>query len=248
MEKIAIISDVHGNLIALNNIIEDIERQGIKHIFCLGDLVAKGAEPKETLEVIKEKCEVVIKGNCDDVVSSDCSTKEHFWNKEKIGKENVEYLKNLPEFYDFYMSGLRFRLIHANPNSLYESIDYYNISKKTNEEVENMFKFDDVTPDVVIFGHIHSPFLYRLRDKTLVNSGAVSNGCDIVNEQGEMAEISSYLIIEGEYNSKEAASISYEIVKIPYDYKKEIENLEKSDMPNKEMAVKELLTGIYVKR
>lgn len=247
MEKIAIISDVHGNLVALKQVLDDIKSQKIKHIFCLGDLVAKGSQPKETIELIKKECEVVIKGNCDDIVSSNCSTKEHLWNREKVGKDNIEYLKNLPLFYDFYMSGLKFKLVHASPNDLYESINYYDINKKLNLQIENMFKFED-KPDVVIFGHIHSPILYRYNDKTLVNPGSVSNGCDIILKNEKLEEISSYMIIEGEYNSKEVANISYKIVKIPYDYKREVENLTKSDMPNKEMAVNELLTGIYVKR
>lgn len=247
MEKIAIISDMHGNLIALKQVIADIKSRGIKHIFCLGDLVAKGSQPKETLELVKSECEVVIKGNCDDIVSSNCTTSEHYWNREKIGKENIEYLKSLPISYDFYISGLKIKLIHASPNDLYESIRYYGVNENLDKEIEGMFDFEEI-PDVVIFGHIHSPFLYRLEDKTIVNPGAVSNGCDIINKNGNMYEFSSYMILEGEYNSKDIASISYEIVKIPYDYQEEIKNLNESDMPNKEMAINELLTGIYIKR
>ena len=151
--KIAIISDIHGNLVALEEVIKDIKSRDINHIFCLGDLVAKGSQPKEAIELVKKECEVIIKGNCDEVVSQNCSTKEHIWNKKTIGKENVEYLKSLPLSYDFYMSGLKIRLIHASPDDLYNSINYYDITTKTNEEIENMFKFKDV-PNVVIFGHI----------------------------------------------------------------------------------------------
>ncbi len=62
MDKIAIISDVHGNLVSLKTVINDIKSQNIKHIFCLGDLVAKGSQPRESIELIKKECEVVIKG------------------------------------------------------------------------------------------------------------------------------------------------------------------------------------------
>ena len=94
MEKIAIISDIHGNLVALEEVLKDIKSRNINHICCLGDLVAKGSQPKETIELVKKECEVIIKGNCDDVVSQNFSTKEHIWNKETIGKENVKYLYN----------------------------------------------------------------------------------------------------------------------------------------------------------
>ena len=85
MDKIAIISDVHGNLVSLKTVINDIKSQNIKHIFCLGDLVAKGSQPRESIELIKKECEVVIKGNCDEIVGSHCNTIEHVWNREKIG-------------------------------------------------------------------------------------------------------------------------------------------------------------------
>ena len=249
MDKIAIISDVHGNLIALKEVLKDIKRQEIEHIYCLGDLVAKGAEPKETVELVRKKCEVVIKGNCDDIVSENMETSEHKWNRKQIGEKNAQYLKNLPLSYDFLLSGLKVRLIHASPNCMYDSINYYDIEEGLNDQIKGMFKFDDgYKPEIVIFGHIHSPFIYRLDKKMLLNPGSVSNGCDIVKDEKNTYNLASYMILEGELNSKEKGIISYEIVKIPYDYMKEIENLKNSDMPNKELAIKELETGIYNKR
>lgn len=249
MEKIAIISDVHGCYVSLKAVLDDIEKRNIKRIFMLGDLVAKGSQPEKTIDLIKEKCEIVIKGNCDDIVGEKGTTAEHFWNKEKIGKERQEYLASLPEYYDFYMSGLNIRLLHASPKSMYNSINIYNITENINNEIEEMFAdINGIVPNVVIFGHIHSPFMYRLDNKMLINTGSVSNSCDIVTKNNETKLMSSYLIIEGEYNSKEVASISYEIVRLPYEYEKEIENLKNSDMPNKEMAIDEIITGIYKAR
>ena len=65
MEKIALISDIHSNIVALKAVLEDIESRRITRIFCLGDIVLKGSSPCETLDLIRSKCEVVIKGNCD---------------------------------------------------------------------------------------------------------------------------------------------------------------------------------------
>ena len=57
------------------------------------------------------------------------------------------------------------------------------------------------------------------------------------------------MIIEGEYGKKDKiTSISFEYVKIPYDYESEIKKLEESDMPNRDMAIEELKTGKYVAR
>ena len=161
MDKIAIISDIHGNLVALKSVLDDINARGIDRIYCLGDLVAKGAEPKQSLELIRKTCQVVIKGNCDDVIARNFDTEEHIWNRIQIGEDNIKYLDNLPFSYDFLLSGLKVRLIHSSPNDLYESIDYYNVNENLNDEIQNMFKFeDDYNPDIVIFGHIHSPGVF----------------------------------------------------------------------------------------
>ena len=57
MDKLAIISDIHGNLVALKSVLDDINSRGIDKIYCLGDLVAKGAEPKQSLELIRKTCQ-----------------------------------------------------------------------------------------------------------------------------------------------------------------------------------------------
>lgn len=247
MDKIAIITDIHGCLISLETVIEDIEKRGIKRIFCLGDLVAKGSQPKEALELVREKCEVVLKGNCDDIVGERGTTDEHFWNKEKIGKENMEYLSNLPISFEFFMSGQRVLLIHASPKSMYETINLYNIDSSITMKMEEMH--EETKADIIIFGHTHSPFFYRTGDSSTVSVGSVSNGCDIIKKEENIVEYASYLIIEGEYGQKNhITSISFEYVKIPYDYESEIKKLEESDMPNKEMAIEELKTGKYVAR
>lgn len=251
-EKIAIISDIHGCYLSLEAVLNDIEKRGITRIFCLGDLVAKGSQPDKVIDKVKECCEVVLKGNCDDIVAEFGTTDEHFWNKEIIGSKRQEYLKNLPYSYEFKFSGLNVRLLHASPDDMYQSINVYDITEDINSEIDNMFKnsayTSDITPDVVIFGHIHSPFMHRVGNRMLVSAGSVSNCCDIIMKNNEKYLMSTYLIIEGEEDTQEVGEISYKYVRVPYDYTKEIDNLKRSNMPNKEMAIEELETGIYVKR
>jgi protein phosphatase len=70
MERIAVISDIHANLVALEAVLEDIKRRKIDKIFCLGDIVMKGASPCEVVDIIRKKCEIVVKGNCDELVAN----------------------------------------------------------------------------------------------------------------------------------------------------------------------------------
>ena len=122
--KIAIISDIHGNLEALKATLNDIEKRKVDKIICLGDTVAKGVHPKECIELIRKNCEIVLQGNCDFHFSSEHDNinempeqeqKRIKWNQSLISKEDREYLLNLPFCYEFYMSGSLVRLFHATP-------------------------------------------------------------------------------------------------------------------------------------
>lgn len=65
MEKIAIISDIHGNFEAIKKVLLDIKNRGIDKIICLGDIIAKGTHPNECINLIRDNCFVVISGNTD---------------------------------------------------------------------------------------------------------------------------------------------------------------------------------------
>lgn len=71
MEKIAIISDIHGNLEALKSVLKDIEERKVNKIMCLGDIIAKGTHQQECVELIKDKCDIILRGNCDEYFTSD---------------------------------------------------------------------------------------------------------------------------------------------------------------------------------
>jgi len=259
MEKIAIISDVHGNITALNEVLKDIENRGITRIFCLGDLVTKCVHPDLVIDKIREVCEVVIIGNCDYTICKPESKEKHFWSRDVIGEERANYLFNLPISYDFYTSGHLIRLFHASPYSL-EYI--YNpmfsnkntiYSGKELKSPEDLFKNTtfigksetDPEPDVVGYGHIHSPFIFRHKNKTIFNTGSVGipvemRNSDLNNPSNKFSTLASYIILEGNYNNKELGPISFNLVRLPYNIEKEIQDLEKSDMPDKEISIKSL--------
>lgn len=261
MEKIAIISDIHGNITALEAVLADIKARGIKRIFCLGDLVLKCANPELVIDRIKETCEVVLKGNCDEAIANENALNKKFWTRIKIGEERAKYLKELPVSYEFYMSGHLVRLFHASPKSLFEICNpiYANQTKIYPEIYDFEFLFentefigktkDDPVPDIVGYGHIHTPNLFRFKNKTLFNTGSVGfpnemlNNGDKEDKTNNFSRLSSYSIIEGEYGSKDLSSITISSVRVPYNVEKEIEYLQKSDMPNKDRMIYSLETA-----
>ncbi len=262
MERIAIFSDVHGNLTALDSVLADIEARGIKRIFCLGDSIFKSANPDIVLERLKTVCEVVLLGNSDYNICRPEVKDRNFWTRNKIGEDNVEYILNLPKFHEIYMSGHFIRFFHASPHSLediynpmYPNIDLLN-PKNVLPSPEDLFKNtdflgkdeNDKIPDIVIYGHIHTPCIVRHKNKTLINTGSVGSPVEMLNknedlESNKFSTLASYIILEGNYDSKDISSISFQLVRVPYDIEKEITFIQESSMPNKEIFISTLRTA-----
>ena len=259
MEKIAIISDVHGNITALNAVLEDIKKRNIKRIFCLGDSIIKCVHPDLVIDKLKENCEVILLGNSDYAICSPEAKQKNFWSRNKIGEERANFIFNLPIFYEFYMSGQLVRLFHSSPYGLdylfnpmfsNKKMDY---KKEKIYQIEDMFKNTDFLglnenykePDIVGYGHIHTPFISKYKNKTLFNPGSVGISVEMLNSNindssNKFSTLASYIVLEGNYGSHNLDAISFNIVRLPYDIKKEIDDLEASDMPNKDMIIRSL--------
>lgn len=259
MERVAIISDVHGNITALKTVMKDIESKGIREIYCLGDSVLKSCNSDLVIDLIREKCTVVLKGNCDEALCKPGIPHGKFWTRDKIGEERASYIYHLPVSYDFYMSGYLIRLFHSSPFGL----DYifnpmfsnehtaYSATELTNglslfENTEFIGKtVNDPTPDIVGYGHIHTPNIFRIQNKTIFNPGSVGMpiemlNSDIYDESNKFSTVASYVILEGNLGSKDFSSISINLVRLPYDIEEEVKLLEASDLPSKERLIKEL--------
>ena len=140
MGKIAIISDIHGNLTALNAVLDDIKSRGVDKIMCLGDMIIKCASPKECVDKVFKNCEVVVKGNCEERGVEDPRIDEHIWNREKLTQKQKEKISNLPLSYDFYISGYKVRIMHASPRSIHQKSFFWNFDSEFDEHFNFMFE------------------------------------------------------------------------------------------------------------
>lgn len=113
-DRIALISDLHGNLQALEAVLADIEGRGITRIFNLGDLVGKGPDGAAVIDRCREFCEVTVQGNWDAKVADDGANEQHVWHRAQIGQDRCAWLAALPGSFDFLLSGQRVRLFHAS--------------------------------------------------------------------------------------------------------------------------------------
>ncbi|MFR0823146.1 MAG: metallophosphoesterase family protein [Clostridia bacterium] len=248
MEKIAFIADIHSNIVALEAVLKDIENRNIHRIFCLGDLVLKGSSPCEVVDIIKEKCEVVVKGNCDNSAVYPNSPHKQ-WYQNKLGKERLSYLDSLPLYHDLYMSGSFIRMFHATKQDFSNRIfDIDSIERK-------MTLFEDENgqiPDIVLYADIHKQYMQKLQNKTIINIGSVGNVLEFPNYDETITNMQEtmqayYCIIEGEYASKEKAPLSIQFIRVPYDIQKEIELAKRNETPDIIPYIEELTTAKYRK-
>ena len=263
MEKIAIISDVHGNITALETVIKDIENRGISKIYCLGDSVLKSCNSDLVIDLLRKKCDVVLKGNCDEAICKPGIPKGRFWTRDLIGEERANYIYNLPVFYEFYMSGYLIRLFHSSPfglnylfNPMFSNTETIYSATELHDGLKLFENTDfigktsnDPVPDIVGYGHIHTPNIFRLKNKTIFNPGSVGvpiemeNMGDINDKTNRFSTLASYNILEGEFASKDLAPFAITLVRVPYDIEKEIIDLQNSDMPSKDKIIFHLKTA-----
>ena len=95
MEKIAIISDVHANITALNAVLEDMDKRNVNKIFCLGDSIIKCTHPDLVIDKLREVCEVILIGNSDYAICRPEVKNRKFWTREIIGEEKLEELTTI---------------------------------------------------------------------------------------------------------------------------------------------------------
>lgn len=254
--KIAVISDIHGNYQALKAIINDIEEEKTDYIICLGDIIGKGINSRRCIDLIKEKCSLVLRGNVDDRF---CRTPEDFKNDENeynrikfyqqfLTNDDINYLNNLPIFTEFYLSGNLIRLFHASLDDVYTTIENYEMdfTKKYKLFEPNEYTVSKVA-DMVIFGHLHYNFMEKIYGKTLINCGSVGcSGCPILKEgYNSKEEISNahYLILTGNLNDINNGNIGYYFKSVVYD--KDTEIKESNELNNIDYGYENLLREGY---
>jgi predicted phosphodiesterase len=117
--RVAVLSDVHSNLPALESVLAAVEEAGAEELWCLGDVVGYGAQPDACAELIRERCDVCLVGNHDlavlggiDIASfSDNAAAAVAWTREHAAAATIEYLGELEPVGE--RAGLG--LFHASP-------------------------------------------------------------------------------------------------------------------------------------
>lgn len=183
--KIAVISDIHGNMEALQAVMEDIKKEECEKVFALGDYAMAGPEPHRTVEFFFEKQFdknfKLIQGNTDFMIANYTNeVYENIKTKAPVMAEALKddvyilnpiqksFLKNLPIQLQIEEEGVKILLVHGSPRKNNEDI----LPDTPLNEVEKML--ENVTADVILCGHTHQPCGFQTSTKkTVVNAGSV---------------------------------------------------------------------------
>ena len=214
--KILIISDIHANYPALQEVLAK-ERNYDKMIF-LGDVVDYGPHPKECLTFIKENADYYVRGNHDNALgyNVDCNCMGTFreysiatreWHKTLLDENEKQFLRNMPVLNKAHLDGKSFFLAHASPTG--------DISKYLNEN-EIVNELDDIIAEYILIGHTHVQYEKKVDYNLIVNPGSVG----LARDGGEAC----YAIFE---NGK------ITLKRINYDVDETIRDLKKAPLEEK---------------
>lgn len=151
--KIGIISDVHANSIALEEVLKELKTKNVDKIVCAGDLVGYNPFPNEVMEIMKNTEILTINGNHDRaVLTGDTSwfnqpaAEAIVWTRKALTHKNIEYLKTLERRKTIDIGGLKIAIIHGSP---YDDDEYVYPDMVTPKYLQ------DTNADILILGHSH---------------------------------------------------------------------------------------------
>jgi putative phosphoesterase len=224
--RIAIISDIHGNLTALDAVLADLRQQKPDVVFHGGDLPYGGSHPAEVIDCIVAEGWMGVMGNTDEMLwdtsaraaleASAPKLKPLFKalfdlcgpaTRKMIGESRLAWLRALPA--ELRLENLA--LMHASPGNLWRA------PMDTADDAELQNAYRPLKAEIVVYCHIHRPFIRKIGNMTVCNTGSVGSPYD-----GDPR--SSYLMID---NGKPA------IRRVAYDVEKEVGRLLASDYPQK---------------
>lgn len=227
--RIAVFSDIHGNLTALEAVLDDIARQQTDAVYCLGDLVGYAPFPNEVTQRIRGARIPTIMGNYDDGVGFDrdecgCAYRDPdekrrgeeslAWTKQYVTSENKAFLRTLVAELRLTAEGKRVLLVHGSPRKMNEYL--------FEDRPESSFRHiaEAANADVIVFGHTHKPYTRTVNDVLFVNVGSVGKPKD-----GDWRACYAILDVQ-------TSSVDVRFVRLEYDVRATADAIRASDLPN----------------
>jgi len=234
--RIALISDIHGNARALDQVVADIKNKNIDKLYVLGDLCYRGPEPKRSLDLVRSLNVEVIKGNADEWVvrgirqgevadkAIDMMNREREWTVSKLDAADIDYLAALPAQIHTVVEGVNLHLFHATPGSLFEIVN----SSADDDTIQSKL-MTSKEAQIHVYGHIHKSYIRYIQGHMVMNTGSVGLPFD---GYAAMASYATLEITDGIVRSS--------IERVRFDIEEVIGQYQDADYPNADMMAKVL--------
>ena len=210
--RLAVLSDIHGNMHALEAALDEIDRIGVEGIIVAGDMVG-GPQPAEVIKRLRDLNCWMIRGNNDNYIlqlaSEDAPEWWHHarqfafirWNYRQLDSETLSFLQSLPEQTAVSLPGAEtIRVVHGSPRNNSELV----YPEKDISALD--IALEMVPEDVLVFGHTHEPWQMRRNGKLAFNPGAV---CGTFN--GKLGGSYAILASENSHWNVELHELHYDI-------------------------------------
>ena len=238
--KVAIISDIHGNLEALTAVLEDIDKQDkISEILCLGDIVGYGANPNECAEIIKDRCSKVVLGNHDSAGLGLISL-EYFniyarsaaiWTQNNLSDNNRRFLQSL-DYVDYIDEEKKIMMVHSSPlfpenwNYILNNDDAKTAFYKINEE------------SACFIGHSHQPIIFA---KDIQDSVSMHPPKDFSFDENKKYFINVGSVGQPRDGIKDSSYVIFDITKLLVDFRRVPYNVESAAQKIRDAGLSDVL-------
>ncbi len=227
-DTVAVITDIHGNLPALQAALSRTEELGIEQIYCGGDLVGYGPHPNEVCALIADLKIPTIYGNYDYAIArdeEDCGCAYITPHDRELGQLSVdwtlahtsmtskEFMLGLPFDLHFNVGDVDVHLVHGSPRKVNE----YLFEDKPARLYERLAAAED--DRVLVFGHTHKPWVHEYSDVLFVNCGSVGKPKD-GDPRGAFAVL-----------KRAAGGVEVTIERVEYDAARVAEEVRKAGLP-----------------
>ncbi len=227
--RVAILSDVHGNVRACEAVLQEIRARGpFERVINAGDLAFGGPRPREAMDLLMQPPWPTIIGNTDEWIAGAPGgpTAVVAWGRERLAQRHLEFLRNLPRAMRVEPpGGPPLVVVHATPASTTDYLD----PEAPPDVVKQMF--EQAQTRTLVYGHIHRAYVRRVADGLVVNTGSVGFPFDGVPRP-------SFAILTLRDGLWDA-----DIVRVEYDHEAVAQDLLATDHPEAETFARRLRTA-----
>ena len=237
-QRIAILSDIHGNTTALEAVLNDAKELGATEYWLLGDLFLPGPGGNDLMDLLEGlPITVSVRGNWDDCVLEALDgvygledpqeiqlLRLTQYLMERLDTRHIDWLRSLPLLDKIEVDGLRFSLSHNLPDKNYGG------ALKVTNETSNFDHLLDEETDIAVYGHVHKQLLrYGSQGQQIINPGTI--GMPYFDWESLKNHRAQYAVIEVE----EGELVNIQFRKVAYDYEAELKSAKEKGLPFIEM-------------